>query len=108
MESTEAPPDAGLSINTNGPPPETTVYIFYAPFLEFGFTPTVVLQQFTIHTMAQFYGALGAVAGTAFLYQLLAAFKERLYNRYLRVQRLRISNDIDTGEDEESCDGFCA
>ena len=50
--------------------------------------------------MAQFYGALGAVAGTAFLFQLLAAFKERLYMRYLRVQRLRASNEIDTGDDE--------
>ncbi|OQV24430.1 hypothetical protein BV898_01494 [Hypsibius exemplaris] len=98
MAETESPPSPAA-------PPETTVYIFYAPFLEFGFTPTIVLQHFTLHTMMQFYGALGAVAGTAFLFQLLAAFKERLYSRYLRVQRMRTAADIENGDDDESCDG---
>lgn len=88
----------------SSPSPETTVYVFYAPFLEFGFTPTVVLQQFTLHNMTQFYGALGAVAGAAFLFQLLGAFKKRIHTRILHIQK-HGATDVDSGEDDEGCDG---
>ncbi|XP_055332630.1 uncharacterized protein LOC129584485 isoform X2 [Paramacrobiotus metropolitanus] len=102
-----AMPDNDTTTSTPLPvqPPESTVYVFYAPFLEFGFSPTVVLQQFTLHTVAQFYGALGAVAGIAFLFQLISAFKDRLHTRYMQIQRLRTATDVDSGEDEDNCDG---